>query len=134
MCGSCFCTEQIAECYLKTCNSEIVQSPFVEIIRIHGYLCENHIAQLSGIFYHNTIVELLDISCSGMNFNCRDSPKSRSVVDFTTVSVPFIPVKPDRNDDDNYPNYYDEDDNDDDPDEDDDFVTVSSISGKYCRN
>ena len=118
MCSSCFCNENIAECYLKDCNSAIVQSPFVEIIRIHGHLCDNHIQQLSGIFFHNTIIELLDMTCAGLNFNCRDNAKSRSAVLFTTASVPFIPVKPDRNDD--YADYYDDPDEDDFPDEDDD--------------
>ena len=99
-----------------------MQSPFVEIIRIHGHLCNNHIQQLSGIFFHNTIIELLDMTCAGLNFNCRDNAKSRSAVLYTTASVPFIPVKPDRNDD--YADYYDDPDEDDDnnhPDEDDDY-------------
>ena len=71
ICGSCFCEDKEAVCYLNTCNSQIVKSPEVEIIRIYGQLCDNHVQQLNDIFYHNTLVELLETKCTSNIRNCR---------------------------------------------------------------
>ena len=71
VCGNCFCTDGIAECYVNNCNSVIVRDPAIEIIRVHGHLCSNHREELSDMSYHNIIIELIDSTCVDMLFNCR---------------------------------------------------------------
>ena len=121
MCSSCFCYGVIAECYISSCQSEIVKLPDIEIIKIRGTLCENHIAELQRDYYHNTIIELVDSSCARMDFNCRDNVQVH-LTTTTTTSYPFAPVFP-RGGNEDPANYYEEeeeDDNDDDDDDDDD--------------
>ena len=111
ICSSCFCNNVIAECYISSCQSEIVKLPDIEIIRIRGTLCENHIVELQGDYYHNTIIELVDGSCVGMDFNCRDNVQ----VHLTTITTfhPFAPV---------FPRGGNEDDDDNDNDVDNDYT------------
>ena len=71
ICGECICTDDVAVCYVNTCESVIVKSPQVEIIRIYGQLCSKQILQLRDLFFHNTIVELMDSSCIEEINNCR---------------------------------------------------------------
>ena len=71
ICGSCFCEEEIATCYLISCSSVIVKSPEIEVIKIYGDLCSNHVEDLADIFYHNTIIELTDGHCPHQVSNCR---------------------------------------------------------------
>ena len=118
MCSSCFCYDVIAECYISSCQSEIVKLPDIEIIRIRGTLCENHIAELEGDYYHNTIIELLDSSCAGMDFNCRDNVQVHLTT--TTTPYPFVPPVFPRGGNEDPANYYEDDDDNDDNDDDDD--------------
>ena len=71
ICGSCFCEEPVDTCFITSCSSEIVRSPEVEIIKLHGFLYTNHISQLSDIFYYNTIIEVVDGKCPLEISNCR---------------------------------------------------------------
>ena len=75
---------------------------------------------MQGDYYHNTIIELVDSSCAGMDFNCRDNVLVHLTT--TTTSYPFVPVFP-RGGNEDPANYYeDDDDNDNDNDNDNDDV------------
>ena len=71
MCGPCICDGSVAICYITDCQSILVKSPDVEILRIYGKLCEPHVIALQDDFYHNTIVELMDSFCKENINNCR---------------------------------------------------------------
>ena len=71
ICEPCFCEPPVAVCYINSCESGLVRDPSIEIIQIYGKMCRSQIEALQDIFYHNTIVELIDEWCPGHISNCR---------------------------------------------------------------
>ena len=73
ICEECICEESSAECYINKCSDNIVRNPNIEVITIHGFLCDSHrtaIIDDQNQHYVNTIFFLMDDICGNIP-NCR---------------------------------------------------------------
>ena len=122
ICDSCLCEGGLVECFLDNCQDVIVQKENIDVLRIHGKLCQNHRNALQDYIYHNTIVVLLDDYCLTIP-NCDGLTLSTT----TSKPFPFPPIFPKENDLPDPDN--EEDDNDDnDNNDDNDSMNIAIIT------